>query len=43
MLMIQRKEPKTKQSKTVHLILQILHKKTHTHAHMYRRHRGFDK
>lgn len=30
MLMIQRQEPKTKQSKTVHLILQILHKKTHT-------------
>lgn len=33
MLMIQRKEPKTKQHKTVHFILQILHKQIHTHVH----------
>lgn len=32
-----------KQSKTVHLILYVLHKKTHMYTHTHREHVGIDK
>lgn len=35
MFMTQRKEPNTKQSKTVHFMLPILHKHTHTCMHLH--------